>query len=234
MYTYCTWYQLSIVYEYVVSQIIDVITPSTKHKLKEYTPVTKNSHFSKKKMVLYLLCFKAELENVGEVRLRTHGIHLRISVRNPQDGDEVRKNVIVDPGEPLEPEDGSSKEGPHHFRIRWEGSKKAGILQVLTEAETATAMKKLKKKKRGGKSDCRPRGYTADDSGDWVPMLAVECRGLEPFEFNPMKDEFVITSEGGAVFDEGIELDDGEWCDYDAESDAPVSMEDVAFKFEAL
>ena len=185
-------------------------------------------------MVLYLLYFKAELENIGEVKLRTQGVHLRISVRNPQDGNEVREDVIVDPSEYLEPEEESSKEGPHHFRLRWEGSKKASVLQVLSEAEAATAIKKLKKKKKGKASDDTPRSYTADDAGDWVPVLAMECRGLEPYAFSPMKDEFVIMSEGGTVFDEEIELGDGDWADYDAEHDASVSMEDISFKFEAL
>ncbi|CAJ1946674.1 unnamed protein product [Cylindrotheca closterium] len=190
-------------------------------------------------MVLYLLYFKAELENVGEVKLRTHGIHLRISVRNPQDGNETRDNVIVDPSEPLEPEGGesSSKEGPHHFRLKWEGSKKSSTLQVLSEAEAATALKKSKKKKNKGNKandDGTPRSYTADDAGDWVPILAMECRGLEPYAFSPMKDEFVVMSEGGTIFDDDIELGDGDWAEYDAENDAPISMEDISFKFEAL
>ena len=185
-------------------------------------------------MVLYLLYFKAELESVGEVKLRTQGIHLRISVRNPQDGNEVREDVIVDPSEPLEPEDESSKEGPHHFRLKWEGSKKAAFLQVLSEAEAATAVKKTNKKKKGKTNDVTPRSYTADDAGEWVPILAMECRGLEPYAFSPMKDEFVIMSEGGTVFAEDIELGDGDWADYDAENDVSVSMEGISFKFEAL
>ncbi|KAL3936863.1 MAG: hypothetical protein SGBAC_007912 [Bacillariaceae sp.] len=187
-------------------------------------------------MVLYLLFIKAELEHVEEVKLRTHGIHLRISVRNPLDANETRDNVIVDPSEPLEPEDDGGKEGPHHFRMKWEGSKKASFLQVLSEMEAATALKKLKKKKKGSSKNDEntPRSYKADDAGDWVPVLAMECRGLEPYAFSPMKDEFVIMSEGGAIFDEEIELGEGDWADYDAENDAPVSMEDISFKFEAL
>jgi hypothetical protein len=36
------------------------------------------------------------------------------------------------------------------------------------------------------------------------------------------------------VFDDEIELGDGDWTEYDAENDVPVSMEDISFKFEAV
>ena len=53
-------------------------------------------------------------------------------------------------------------------------------------------------------------------------------------EFRPMADEFVITSEGGVTFNEEIELGDGDWADYDAENDAPVSLSGIEFKFESV
>jgi hypothetical protein len=62
----------------------------------------------------------------------------------------------------------------------------------------------------------------------------MECRGLEPYVFHPMEDEFLITSEGGVKFDDGVELGEGDWGDYDAENDAPVSLDGVEFKFEAI
>lgn len=49
-----------------------------------------------------------------------------------------------------------------------------------------------------------------------------------------MKDEFVITSEGGCEFNEDIELGDLEWADYDADNDVPVSIEELEFKFESV
>lgn len=178
-------------------------------------------------MVLFLLCIKADTENIGSIELRKD-VNLRISVRNPLNPDEVRENVVFNPSDPIEQEEGA-REPPHHFGIKWEGSKKVSILQVLDEKETAAALKKQKKYKGE-----KPRAYTGDDSGNWVPLLCMECRGLEPYAFLPMKDEFIITSEGGYVFDEDIELNEAEWAEYDADNDAPVSLEGLEFQFQAV
>jgi len=195
-------------------------------------------------MVLFLLYMKAELENVGTCALSTDVAGLRISVRNPLSDYEVRENVVVDPTEFLE-QDESSREPPHHFRLTWEGgSKKASTLTVLTDAE---AKADLKKKKKKGSDSLLPRSYAADDSGNWVPILAIECRGMEPYAFSPMGNssssddgnraggtEFVVTSVDGAVFTEDVDLGEGDWSDYDVERDQPVSMSGIEFKFEAV
>ena len=181
-------------------------------------------------MVLYMLFMKAETENVGEIQLRTQDVNLRISVRNSLSDWERRENVIFDPSETVDQDDESSREPPSHFSIKWEGSKKPSVLRYLDAKETATALKKKKKYKEGA-----PRAFTGDDSNDnWVPILAVECRGLEPYAFHPMKDEFVISSENGYIFDEEIEFEDGDWADYDADNDCPVSISELKFKFEAV
>jgi hypothetical protein len=136
--------------------------------------------------------------------------------------------VVLNPSETVEQDEGA-REPPHHFTLKWEGSKKASILQCLDEKEAASALKK-KKKYKGEK----PRSYTGDDSGNWVPLLAMECRGLEPYAFHPMSDEFIITSEGGFKFDEEIELGEGDWADYDADNNCPVALDEVEFKFESV
>jgi hypothetical protein len=174
---------------------------------------------------------KCETENVGEIVLRKD-VNLRISVRNPVSDSEVRENVVFCPTEPLEQEE-SSREPPCHFTLKWDGSKKHSILRVLDDKEIAATLKK-KTPKGKGKGTMSPRPYKGDDSGNWVPLLGMECRGLEPYEFHPMKDEFIIISEGGYTFEEDIELGDGEFADYDADADCPVSLEDIQFKFEAI
>ena len=146
---------------------------------------------------------------------------------NPLSGDEVRENVVFNPSETVEQEEGS-REPPHHFELKWEGSKKTSILHVLDDKEVASALKK--KKYKGEK----PREYTGNDNEKWIPLLCMECRGLEPYAFRPMKDEFVITSEGGYEFNEDVELGDLEWADYDADNDVPVSITNLEFKFESV
>ena len=150
-----------------------------------------------------------------------------ISVRNPLSDFEVREKVVFNPSETLEQDEGA-REPPHHFALKWDGSKKASILEALDNAGAKSA---LKKKKHKGE---QPRDVTADDNGSWVPLLLVECRGLEPYAFHPLGNEFVVTSEGGVKFETDVDLGEGDWADYDEENDASVSMSDVTFKFETL
>ena len=51
-----------------------------------------------------------------------------------------------------------------------------------------------------------------------------------------MDGDFVVTSEGGTIFTtEDMDLvSEGDWADYDAENDAPVSLSEVEFKWEAV
>lgn len=179
-------------------------------------------------MVLFLLFMKAETENVGEIELRSD-VNLRMSVRNSLSEYEIRENIVFNRSQTVEQCEGT-REPPYHFSLRWEGSKKPSYIRALDDKEIATALKK-KKKYKGGP----PRKFTGDDSDvTWVPLCAFECRGMEPYAFHPMTDEFIISSEHGYRFEEDIELEDGEWADYDADNDCPVSIQDVKFKFEAV
>jgi len=173
-----------------------------------------------------MLYIKAELDNVDTVALRTD-INLCLDVRNPLDDSEMREKVVMNATEFLELESESSREPPHHFRLRWEGSKKASVMTILTEAAVKTALKKKKKAQV-------PGNYNADNSGEWSPILAVECRGLEPTKLFPMGNDFVVASTGGKVFEEDVDFGEGDWADYDDENDVPVSISEIEFKWEAV
>ena len=176
-------------------------------------------------MVLFLLSIQAELENVSAVSL-VKGENLCLTVKNPLSDYEVREKVVINPSETVE-QDEHDRSGEHHFRLTWEGSKKASTLRILTAAQVKTALKK----KKGIQL---PRSYTAEDAGSFVPILAVECRGLEPTAFFPMGNEFTVTSEGGAEFNSDVDLSEGDWADYDADNDQPVSISDIAFKWDSV
>ena len=139
---------------------------------------------------------------------------------------ETREKIVFNPSETLEQGE-SDREPPCHFAVRWEGAKKYSTLIVLDEEGAKSALKKLKKKggKKGGDNEVDvPRDMTADDSGAFVPVLAMECRGLEPHEFHVMGNEFKVTSVGGAVFTEDVDLSEGDWGEYDEENDAAVGV----------
>ena len=122
--------------------------------------------------------------------------------------------------------------------MTWEGSKKASTLTVLSTAQVKTALKK--KKSGSNKKLVLPRAYTSDDVGQYVPILAVECRGLEPYAFFPSSSNsecFVVVtaaSQGTVFRGEDVDLSEGDWADYDTENDQPVSISDISFKWEAV
>lgn len=180
-------------------------------------------------MVLALLYLKAELEDVSSITLRRDQ-NLCLSVRNPLSDYEVRDKVVMNPAETVEQEEGL-REPPHHFGLKWEGSKKTSTLIVLDEKEAKSAIKSKKKK---GSDELQPRDYTGEDSGSWVPILAVACRGLEPIAFFPLGDDFTVTSSGGTHFASDIDFSEGDWADYDEENDAAVSVSEIEFKWEML
>lgn len=177
-------------------------------------------------MVLFLLYIKAELDGIQEIQLKGDA-NLSVSVRNPLSDWETREKVVFNASEFIEQEEGA-RQNPHHFSIKWEGNKKACTLEVLDAAAAKAALKK-KKSKDGG-----PRFVTDEDSGNWVPILAMECRGLEPYAFHPMGDEFIVTSTGGASFAEDVDFSEGDWGDYDEENDGAVSANEVEFKIESV
>lgn len=175
-------------------------------------------------MPLILFYVKAELEGITHISLKS-GANICLNVKNPLSDFEVREKVVIDTSEFLEQDEGS-RDPPHHFRIKWEGSMKYSTIAVLSEAETKAALKKLKRKSIvcSGKLEV---------SGEFVPICALECRGVEPYQFHSLGEEFVVESEGGKVFDEDIDLSEGDWADYDDENDIAVSIVDFEVKFDS-
>ena len=167
---------------------------------------------------------KAEFEGVASVFLRKDQ-DLCFSLKNPLSDFETREKIVFNPAVTVEQEEGA-RQDPHHFRLRWEGAKKASMLEVLSDSAAKAALKKKKSKDV-------PRDLTEDDSSRWVPILAMECRGLEPYAYHP-GNEFVVTSTGGVTFNEDVDLSEGDWADYDAENDASVSLSEIEFKVEAI
>ena len=161
---------------------------------------------------------------------------ISIIISSPLSDYETREKVVFNPSETLE-QDESDRDPPHHFRVKWEGSKKFSTLIALDEEGSKSALKKLKKKGKkggqGGEVDV-PRDVSSDDNGEYVPVLAMECRGLEPYSFHPMGNEFKVIGEGGAVFDDDVDLSEGDWADYDEENDCAVSVNEFESKIVAV
>ena len=186
-------------------------------------------------MVLFLLCVKAEFDGIDKLSLIKNA-NICLSVRNPLSDYETREKIVFNPSETLDQEE-NDREPAHHFAVKWEGSKKYSTLIVLDAEAAKSALKKGKKKgkgKGGGGEVDGPRELRGEDSGEFVPVLAMECRGLEPYAFHPLGNEFRVTSEGGVVFEEDVDLSEGDWADYDEENDASVSLNDFESKIIAV
>jgi len=120
-----------------------------------------------------------------------------------------------------------TREPPGHFALRWEGNKRRGVMEVLDIDQV-----KLLLKKKNKLHEVPRDKLTEDDSGSFVPVLALECRGLKPYAFHPRGGEFVVVSTGGFRFPIGaIDLSSGDWTDYDEENGTPVSVTNFEAKF---
>lgn len=191
-------------------------------------------------MVLFFLLMKAELENVLTIHIKKDS-NICMKIRNPLSDYEERDKVVIDPNDYIE-QDESSREPPCHFQLCWEGSKKQSTITVINnDADIKSAIKKDgkkgKNKTKSGNNDCPVRDYTIDDNENFVPILCIECRGLEPIHYYPMGNDFIITSVGGTIFngddvDNIIDFTDGDWTDYDTEHDVPVSISNIEFKWD--
>ena len=71
-----------------------------------------------------------------------------------------------------------------------------------------------------------------EDNQKFVPILALDCRGVEPYAFHPMGSEFVVESEGGMMFEDDVDLSEGDWAEYDDENDMVVSITGFESKIE--
>mmetsp|Transcript_40430 Transcript_40430/g.94989 ORF Transcript_40430/g.94989 Transcript_40430/m.94989 type:complete len:103 (-) Transcript_40430:132-440(-) len=84
------------------------------------------------------------------------------------------------------------------------------------------------------RDDVRPRSVSgSEDSERFVPILALECRGIEPYKFHSLGGEFFVTSEAGAKL-EGMEdliLTEDDFADYDDVNEISISILDFKSKF---
>ncbi|CBZ51055.1 c1orf123, related [Neospora caninum Liverpool] len=74
------------------------------------------------------------------------------------------------------------------------------------------------------------RTYTAEDSGKFVPVVAFECRGVEPVKWYPA-DGYVVKSKKATFRD--VELSE-DWVDYDQDANLSVGIYNVEWEFQVL
>nr|CEL68361.1 TPA: C1orf123, related [Neospora caninum Liverpool] len=158
-------------------------------------------------MVVIVLRMKAELENVESVEIPA-GHTWVLDVKQPA-GEDVRERVTVSESETQEI---PNSRGTANFLVRWDGSKQTSTLNVQ-DVKNVTR-----------------RTYTAEDSGKFVPVVAFECRGVEPVKWYPA-DGYVVKSKKATFRD--VELSE-DWVDYDQDANLSVGIYNVEWEFQVL
>lgn len=82
------------------------------------------------------------------------------------------------------------------------------------------------KKEKTASIDRTKEKVTAEDKNKWVNVLVIDARGIDFVEFIPDGRFECVGAESGTVFEE-VDLEDGEWYDYDDKAGAEVSVVDV-------
>ncbi|ODQ66049.1 DUF866 domain protein [Nadsonia fulvescens var. elongata DSM 6958] len=71
--------------------------------------------------------------------------------------------------------------------------------------------------------------YTEDKSGKPVTMLKLDCRGVEAVEFKA-EGEFICKGLESNTEFKGVDLEEGEWYDYDEKAGDEVSITEVKWE----
>jgi hypothetical protein len=191
-------------------------------------------------MVVYILLIKADLEGVASVALKQQagGANFCISVRNPMDHTEVRERVVIEFGEAAPaPTDAAGnqnqhhhgqakkvhQEQPSHFALKWQGAQTRSSVRVLSQDGQQAVV---------GRKQKPTRDMLAVDSGTFVPMLALECDGVEPYAFHGA--EFIILNKAGVQFDPvDLSASSAAWKEYDRKLQLlRISQQTILSKFD--
>jgi hypothetical protein len=158
-------------------------------------------------MPTYKISIKAELENIKSLSPIPNNLW-KLNIRSSS-GD-IREGVTISEGDVIELE---GSKGTANFVLRW------------SKAEQQSYMKIVPLKKVTGL-------YTDADSGKWIAILGIECRGIEITEYVPGFD-FDAETSGGTKFN-GIDLTEKEWTEYDEDADLSVSIMEFESRIERV
>ncbi|CAM9387385.1 unnamed protein product [Choristocarpus tenellus] len=161
-------------------------------------------------MPTFILKVKCELDNVASMKADENNMWF-ITLQSP-DESEIREFVEVTRARN---EELAGSRGTANVVIKWKGAKKQATMSIVDIKKVTTAGE-----------------IKGEQSGEFVPILAFECRGLEPVRWHPSTD-FTVISEGGETF-EDVDLIEGDWSDYCEASAAPISITDLNHRFEAV
>jgi hypothetical protein len=148
-------------------------------------------------MVKYTIYIQAEFGGVASLRLKENA-DLCVSVRNPLQQEEIREKVVLEGATLIKPEVQTNErhrnEHPYHLALKWEHGDTTRATARILEATPVSA--------------------AAAQGGEFVKLVELECDGLEPYDFHPLGEEFVVVDKAGKEHDL-VDLSGGDWSAYD-------------------
>eukprot|EP01035_Chromulina_nebulosa_P040978 gene40978-55379_t len=154
----------------------------------------------------YVVKMKAELENIQRlIPIPNNMWKMNIA---SSDGADCRNGITVSRGDVLEL---SGSKGDANFVIKWSNSKNQSYMKIID--------------KKGVSGE-----YTSSDTGKFITILVLECRGIEPVACIPGVD-WIVQSRGGTMF-ENVDLSEGDWAEYDENHDDSISATEVVYVVE--
>ncbi|KAI0348371.1 DUF866-domain-containing protein [Trametopsis cervina] len=159
-------------------------------------------------MVRLLLSIKAELENVTDLAPASEGFEYFFQVKCNSCHEVHPKFVGINRVD--EREVSGSKGSKANFVWRCGNCKREHSAKFEDKSPTLP--------------------YSADANGQFAPFLTIECRGLEFVGFEPRGTWRCVGLESGTVFPE-VDLDEGEWVDYDEKAALPVGVSSIESKW---
>lgn len=158
-------------------------------------------------MPTFLVKFKAELEGIKQL-IPISNNEWRLDIRSSDNDVDVRKDITISGSDVIALE---GSRGEAHYVMKWPGSKHQSYMKII-DVKNVTGR------------------YASEDSGKWLTILGLECRGIEPTRWIPGSD-FIAESDGGHYF-ESVDLSERDWAEYDEDNDLSVSITNVECKIE--
>jgi hypothetical protein len=200
-------------------------------------------------MVVFVLSIKADLEGVASVRFvpgsnLCFSVRNPLNDYEVREKVVIESDALLEE-QPEQPSKHHPKSDHHrsdhsyhepvcHFALKWEGATQRSTIQVILPPNTSTTTTsedddddvttpaaKPKSKNKASRSNSTVSATLSDltVSGEFVPMLALECHGVEPYAFHPMGGEFLVTNNAGVQYSpEDVDLSTGYWREYDMAS----------------
>ncbi|KAI9471169.1 hypothetical protein BX667DRAFT_472184 [Coemansia mojavensis] len=110
-------------------------------------------------------------------------------------------------------------------------SKESNFYDISGSRGEANLVMKCKFCKRESTATLLSDPVPYSNSGQFATVMQLECRGLEPVSFSPRGEWQAQGVESDTTF--AVDLEDGDWGDYDEKTEEAVGVSDFEARFVA-